>query len=261
MIGLTGIIGHTPRNASSVSMGGSVMDMRRGIGSGLLSDRVAGQIERIVQDQGLQPGDRIGSGRELAERFGVSRTVIRDALAALQQRGLVEQRPGVGVFVRDGSREVVANLLGQMLRFEAVTLRELFEARFVIEEHNARQAAHLATPEQLVQLGDLIAQMEHARNGRQFIEADVEFHEVLAEAAGNRVFTAILRGLHPVLLDSMNRGLASTGSRASALVDHRAILEALNRRDAAAAERAMREHLEHGRHELEETGFLEVETR
>lgn len=237
------------------------MDLRNGTGTGLLSDRVAGQIERIVQDEALQPGDRLGSGRELAERFGVSRTVIRDALAALQQRGLVEQRPGVGVFVRDGSRDVVANLLGQMLRFEAVTLGELFEARFVIEEHNARQAARHATPEQLERLSDLIAQMERARNGRQFIEADVEFHEALADAARNRVFTAILRGLHPVLLDSMNHGLAFEGARAAALIDHRAILQALGRHDAATAERAMREHLEHGRHELEETGFLEVGSR
>jgi GntR family transcriptional repressor for pyruvate dehydrogenase complex len=236
------------------------MELRSGTGIGLLSDRVAGQIERIMQDEALRPGDRIGSGRELAERFGVSRTVIRDALAALQQRGLVEQRPGVGVFVRDGSREVVANLLGQMLRFETVTLRELFDARFVIEEFNAKQAARNATEVEFTRLNELVEQMERARNGRQFIEADVEFHEALAEAAGNRVFTAILRGLHPVLIDSMNHGLGVEGARAAALIDHRAILEAIIRRDSAAAERAMREHLEHGRRELEETGFLEIET-
>lgn len=238
-----------------------MMELRNGSGVGLLSDRVANQIERIMQDEALRPGDRIGSGRELAERFGVSRTVIRDALAALQQRGLVEQRAGVGVFVRDGSREVVANLLGQMLRFETASLRELFDARFVIEEHNAKQAARNATADQLVQLNDLIGQMERARNGRQFIEADVEFHEALAEAARNRVFTAILRGLHPVLLDSMNHGLAVEGARAAALVDHRAIVQAISRRDPAAAEQAMREHLEHGRRELEETGFLEIESQ
>lgn len=237
------------------------MDLRNGTGVGLLSDRVAGQIERIVQDEGLQPGDRIGSGRELAERFGVSRTVIRDALAALQQRGLVEQRPGVGVFVRDGSRDVVANLLGQMLRFEAVTLRELFDARFVIEEHNAELAAKHATADQLLRLNDVITQMERARNGRQFIEADVEFHEVFAETAGNRVFTAILRGLHPVLLDSMSHGLVVEGARTAALADHRQIVQAVSRRDSAAAVQAMRMHLEHGRSELESSGFLEAESR
>jgi GntR family transcriptional repressor for pyruvate dehydrogenase complex len=236
------------------------MDVRTGSG-GLLSDRVAAMIERIVQDEGLRPGDQLGSGRELAERFGVSRTVIRDALAALQQRGLIEQRPGVGVFVRDGSRDVVANLFGQMLRFDAISIAEIVEARFVLETHNARVAAQDATPDHLLRLNALIEQMERARNGRQFIEADVEFHEALADAAGNRVFAAILRGLHPVLIDAMNYGLAVEGSRGDAVVDHRAIVQAVSRGDATAAEAAMREHLERGRRELEATGLLNPELR
>ncbi len=236
------------------------MDVRTGSG-GLLSDRVAALIERIVQDEGLRPGDQLGSGRELAERFGVSRTVIRDALAALQQRGLIEQRPGVGIFVRDGSRDVVANLFGQMLRFEAITIAEIVEARFVLETHNARAAAQNASPEQLVRLNELIEQMERARNGRQFIEADVEFHEALADAAGNRVFAAILRGLHPVLIDAMNHGLVVEGARGDAVIDHRAIVQAVSRRDDAAAERAMRDHLERGRRELETAGLLNTDSR
>ena len=149
-------------------------------GSGLLSDRVAQQIERLIIDEGMKPGEKLGSGRELGERFGVSRTVIRDALAALQQRGLIEQRPGVGVFVCDGSGSAVATLFGQMLRLDNISLQELLDARLLIEVHNAELAARHATEDDIARLNQLVTAMETARNGRRFIEADVGFHVALA---------------------------------------------------------------------------------
>jgi GntR family transcriptional repressor for pyruvate dehydrogenase complex len=224
--------------------------------SRLLSDQVAEQIEQHIQREGLRAGDKVGTGRSLAEAYGVSRTVIRDALAALQERGLVEQRPGVGVFLRDGSSEVVANLFGQMLRLDAVDLPELIEARFLIEEHNASAAARNATPEILERLQTIIDQMRAARTGRRFIEADTSFHQALAEAAGNRVLAAVLRGLQPLLLDAMTLGLSVESATKTALSDHQAIVDAIERHDAPAAHMAMRVHLLHGRRELELAGSL-----
>ncbi len=224
--------------------------------SRLLSDQVAEQIEQHIQREGLHAGDKLGTGRSLAETYGVSRTVIRDALAVLQERGLVEQRPGVGVFLRDGSSEVVANLFGQMLRLDAVDLPELIEARFLIEEHNASAAARNATPEIIERLQKIIDQMRSARTGRRFIEADTSFHQALAEAAGNRVLAAVLRGLQPLLLDAMTLGLSVESATKTALSDHQAIVDAIERHDAPAAHMAMRVHLLHGRRELELAGSL-----
>jgi len=184
--------------------------------------------------------------------------VIRDALAALQERGLVEQRPGVGVFLRDGSGDVVTNLFGQMLRLDAVDLPELVEARFLIEEHNASAAARNGTPETVERLQAIVEEMRSARNGRRFIEADTRFHQTLADAAGNRVLAAVLRGLQPLLLDAMTLGLAIQSATDTAIADHQAIIEAIERHDAPAAHMAMRVHLLHGRRELELAGSLKL---
>jgi GntR family transcriptional repressor for pyruvate dehydrogenase complex len=230
------------------------MTWARGAKKGLLSNQVAQQIELQIQRDGLQAGDKLGTGRSLAEQYGVSRTVIRDALAALQERGLIEQRPGVGVFLRDGSGDAVANVFGQMFRLDALSIPELVEARFLIEEHNAAAAARSATPEIVSQLQETIDAMRHARTGRRFIEADARFHESLAHAAGNRLLAAVLSGLQPLLLDAMTLGLAVETATDTALADHQAIVDAIERHDPQAAHMAMRVHLLHGRRELELAG-------
>ena len=230
-------------------------------GGGLLSDRVAQQIEQLIIDEGLKPGEKLGAGRELGERFGVSRTVIRDALAALQQRGLIEQRPGVGVFVRDGSGSAVATLFGQMLRLDAISLQELVDARLLIEVHNAELAAAYATPEAIARLNAIVDEMASARSGRRFIEADVAFHEALADAAGNRVLAAVLQGLHPVLIDAMTIGLAIEEARPAAVIDHRELIAHIAAGDAEGARQAMTNHLTRTRSELEQAGYLRPDDR
>lgn len=229
--------------------------------SGLLSDRVAKQIERVIIDEGLKPGAKLGAGRELSERFGVSRTVIRDALAALQQQGLIEQRPGVGVFVRDGSGSAVASLFGQMLRLDAISLQELVDARLLIEVHIAELAATYAKDVDIARLHQLVDTMESARNGRRFIEADVEFHVALANAAGNRVLAAVLQGLHPVLIDAMTIGLAIDEARPAAVIDHRNLIAFISTGDVANAGKAMASHLKRTRSELEQAGYLKPDER
>jgi DNA-binding FadR family transcriptional regulator len=225
---------------------------------GLLSNQVAEQIELHIIREGLRPGDKLGTGRALAETYGVSRTVVRDALAALQERGLIEQRPGVGVFLRDGSGQSVAALFGQMFRLETVSLPELIEARFLIEEHSAAAAARNATPDTVARLQVIIDQMTSATSGRRFIEADARFHEALALVAGNRLLAAVLTGLQPLLLDAMTLGLAVESAMSTALSDHQAIVDAIERHDAPAAHMAMRVHLLHGRRELELAGSLKA---
>jgi len=217
---------------------------------------VAQQIERMIIDEGLKPGVKLESGRDLGQRFGVSRTVIRDALAALQQRGLIEQRPGVGVFVCDGSGSAVATLFGQMLRLDAISLQELVDARLLIEVHNAELAARHATEDDIARLNQLVEAMETARNGRRFIEADVEFHVALAAAAGNRVLSAVLQGLHPVLIDAMTIGLAIEEARPAAVIDHRDLIDLIVRKDATGAGASMAVHLKRTRSELEQAGYL-----
>lgn len=224
---------------------------------GLLSERVALLIERFIADRDLRPGNRLPPGRELSDRYGVSRTVVRDAIAILEQRGLVEARTGSGVYVRDGGSDAVADVLGQMLRRNAISLLELMETRHLLEVHNARLAARQAAAAHLEDMAEAIVRMEEAGSAQRFVEADVAFHEALAAAAGNRVLTAFLQSLRPLLLHGMMIGTGVAGAREAAVREHTALLAAIRRGEGAAAKTAMAAHLRRGYEEWVQAGFVE----
>jgi GntR family transcriptional repressor for pyruvate dehydrogenase complex len=233
---------------------------RNGGRRSLLGERVAHAIERFVVAHDLQPGARLPSGRELTEQYGVSRTVVRDAIAILEQRGLVETRAGSGVFVRDGGSEAVADVLGQMLRRNAISMPELMETRQILEVHNVALAARRASPAGIAAMREAIAGMTDAAGPLQFVEADVAFHEALAEAAGNRVLAALLRSLRPLLLQGMLVGTALDGAREAAIGEHSAMLEAIARHDGPEARAIMEGHLRRGFEEWIQAGFFDPHT-
>ena len=234
----------------------SFADGRRGP----LGERVARAIERFVVERDLKPGDRLPSGRELTERYGVSRTVVRDAIAILEQRGLVVTRAGSGVFVRDGGSEAVADVLGQMLRRNAISMPELMETRQLLEVHNASLAARRAAPAGIAAMREAIDRMTMAAGPLRFVEADVAFHEALAEAAGNRVLASLLRSLRPLLLQGMLVGTALDGAREAAIEEHAAILAAIERGDGRTARGIMEGHLRRGFDEWIQAGLIDPAT-
>lgn len=219
---------------------------------GLLSARVADLIERHIVRQGLQQGDRLPAGRDLGVMFGVSRTVVRDAIAMLEQRGLLESRPGSGVFVADGTSQAVTDVLGQMLRLDAISFEELAEMRHLLEAHSASVAATRATPRHISVMSESIAKMEHARSAMAFVEADVAFHEELAKASSNRVLIAFLESLRPLLLQGMLAGTRLPGAREIAVREHAAILRAIRDHDEPAVRVLMEAHLERSSQEWRE---------
>lgn len=211
---------------------------------GLLGARIAQSIERLIIERDLKQGDRLPSGRELTERFGVSRTVVRDAISTLEQRGLLETRPGSGVYVTDGSSGAVTDVLGQMLRQDAISFPELMEARQLLEVHGAVSAARYATAGDLSEMGVAITGMRSARGSTSFVDADVTFHEVLGRSAGNRVLAAFLKSLRPLLLQGMLVGTSLGGARETAIREHTAILRAIADHDEQLVRELMADHLQ-----------------
>jgi GntR family transcriptional repressor for pyruvate dehydrogenase complex len=221
---------------------------------GLLGARVAQLIERLIIEQGLKYGDRLPSGRELTERFAVSRTVVRDAISMLEQRGLLETRPGSGVYVTDGSSGAVSDVLGQMLRQDAISFPELMEARQLLEVHGAAAAARCSTEDDLAEMAATIAQMKSARGSMSFVEADVAFHEALGKSAGNRVLAAFLKSLRPLLVQGMLVGTTLEGARETAIREHTAILDAISDRDEQLVRQLMADHLQRSYEEWRRAG-------
>lgn len=212
-------------------------------------EEVAGQIQRLITEGRLKPGDKLPPERELAETFGVSRTSVRDAIRVLELMGLVEPRQGEGTVVRDLTPDSLVHPLTSLLVRNRGLLAELLDVRKMIEPSLAARAAVHASPEELAQLDEIFnRQQDKVRRGKLAIEEDSEFHYTIATAARNRVVLRVLDVLMDLLRESRERSLQVEGRLLKSLEGHRRILEAIRRRDSVAAEAAMRQHL----HEIED---------
>jgi GntR family transcriptional repressor for pyruvate dehydrogenase complex len=210
-----------------------------------LYEGVAQQIQRLIADGALQPGDRLPPERELAERFAVSRSSVRDAIRTLELAGLVVPRQGEGTMVADVSPEALVAPLASVLVRKRELIAELLDVRKMLEPALAARAAVRATPEEIAHLEDVLRrQRARMLRGEPTIEEDGEFHYAIAVAARNSVVRKVLDVLMDLLRETRARSLQVEGRLQKSFTGHRRVLEAIKRRDAAGAERAVRQHLE-----------------
>ncbi len=210
-----------------------------------MRDRAADQILDMLISGGLNPGERLPPERELCARLSVSRTVVREALNLLEARGLISIEHGRGAVVSGGNTDAVRDTLELILRVRPKALWELLEMRKILEVEIAGLAAERATEERLramrTQLERMLASIDTTRG---YVDADVEFHAVLARAARNEV---LLTMLEPIvdLLRASRRVSASRrpGSALRALGEHEEILRCVEVGDTEGARREMRAHL------------------
>ncbi len=216
------------------------------------SEQVAFEIRRYLSARDLRPGERLGTEQELAAEFGVSRPTLREGLRLLASSHLIRasQGPGGGIFVEstqsEGMRRNVSESIAVMLETDDVSLDELIEARISLEVPLAGLAAQHATE---TTAADLLAAIADAEGNHpaseEFRLADTRFHRVIASSARNellRAFTSwTLDVLQPSLIDTI--GDAIDGD--AILAQHRVIQRAIRLRRPAAAQRAMRLHLDY----------------
>ena len=205
-------------------------------------EEVAKQLERLILKK-LQPGDKLPAERELAEMFGVSRSSIRDAIRSLELVGLVEPRQGAGTVVREVSAESLVNPLTIVLARQQVS--ELLDFRKMLEPPLAARAATHASVEDITEMEEILRrQDDKVRRGELAIEEDSEFHYNVAMASDNSVVLKVLDVLMDLLRETRERALQVEGRPQKSLAGHRRILMAIKRRDPAAAEDAMRRHIQ-----------------
>lgn len=210
-----------------------------------VSEGVARQIQRLIADGALAPGDKLPPERELAERFAVSRSSVRDAIRTLEIAGLVAARQGEGTVVADVSPEAMAAPLASVLVRKRELIAELLDVRQMIEPALAARAARRATEEEVARLEEILRrQRAKVLRGEPTVEEDSEFHSLVAHAARNKVILKVLDVLMDLLRETRARSLQVQGRLQRSLAGHQRILEAIRRRDPDAAERAVRRHLE-----------------
>jgi GntR family transcriptional repressor for pyruvate dehydrogenase complex len=208
-------------------------------------EEIVRQVKAMISEGRLKSGDQLPPERDLAEKFVVSRTSVREALRALESLGLVEIRPGEGTFVREVSVETLIEPLALVMLTQREAIGELFEARRILEPAIAALAARRATPEDIQEMERILdAQAAEIAAGHTGLAQDAQFHDAIASAAHNRAITRLVHGIMDLLTQSREESLSAPGRPTRSHEDHRRTLEAIRARDAAAAERAMREHLE-----------------
>ena len=215
--------------------------------SARLYEQVVDQIEANIHQGNLKAGDKLPPERELGEQFGVSRTVVREAIKALRQKGLVEIRPGKGTFVTDGTSEVMRESIGHMVKVDRDRgLSNLMQVREMLEPEIAASAAELATPDDLDEMRLAIEAMDASlADAEAYIEADQQFHHALAKATRNHLLLSLIDPIVDLLLEQRLKIFhAGTGGADRGQYHHRRIFEAVSKGDAEAARREMVAHLE-----------------
>lgn len=209
-----------------------------------LPDRLSVDLERLILDGKLEPGERLPPERELAEMLGVSRVSIREALRELENRGLIDRRPGRGTIVlKPGERASVAEAVITKVGELNPELRDIMELRAIIEPPIARITATRATPRDLAQLRELVEAMEAESDSARYAELDRAFHQSIAQYAHNPLLELIFSQIATQISPSRANRYQSSARRAASSAAHRRIYEAIAAADGEAAEHEAREHV------------------
>jgi GntR family transcriptional repressor for pyruvate dehydrogenase complex len=208
-------------------------------------EEIVRQVKAMIAEGRLKGGDRLPPERDLAEKFVVSRTSVREALRALESLGLVEIRPGEGTFVRQVSIDALVEPLALLMVSQREAIGELFEARRLLEPSLAALAASRATPEEIQDMERILeAQAHEIAAGRTGLAQDAQFHAAIGVAAHNRAITRIAHAIMDLLTQSREESLNTPGRPTRSHEDHKRVLTAIAGRDVDGARRAMLEHIE-----------------
>ncbi|QKC85640.1 FCD domain-containing protein [Mesorhizobium sp. NZP2077] len=214
------------------------------------ADEVVQQIESLILEGVLRTGDRLPGERELARQFDVSRPILRDALKALEGRGLLTTKAGGGTHVADIIGQLFTKPVADLISMHRKAVTDYLEYRREIEGIAAEYAARRATPEDLALLDRIMARMDEAHRTGDFddeAEIDVEFHHAICECAHNILLLHTLRSCYRLLSEGVfqNRLLVFTvpGAREALLAQHKAIHAGVKAGDPAGARQAAMDHM------------------
>jgi GntR family transcriptional regulator, transcriptional repressor for pyruvate dehydrogenase complex len=211
-----------------------------------LYEQIVQQIQDSILKGALKPGDQLPAERELAQRFGVSRTAVREAVKALREKGLVEAYSGRGTFITDGRSQAIRQSLDFMIKIgQPDGSGHLAEMRAILEPEIAALAANRMEEQHLATLREAVATMDRSlRDPEAYIEADLDFHLALAEAAANPLILSLIDSIVGLLREQRIRIFNVKGGPERGQFHHKRILEAMEQRDSEKAREAMRAHLQ-----------------
>lgn len=219
--------------------------MYKAIQTSRLYEQIVQQIEESIRKGELTEGSQLPAERDLATQFGVSRTAVREAIKALQEKGLVDAFPGRGTFVTNGTSNSMRRSLDRIIKSsETDGWAYLVEVREILEPEIAALAAARAEDQDIATMQEAVNVMDQAgRDSDAFIEADLDFHLALAEAAANPIVLSLIDSIVGLLREQRLRIFQIGGGPERGQHHHKRILDAIKRHDAPGARAAMQAHL------------------
>lgn len=209
-----------------------------------LSEDIAARLLFLIREKELRPGDKLPPERELAAMMRVSRPSLREALRALSIMNIVEIRQGDGTYVTSLEPDLLIEHLDFVFALDDSTFLELFEARKILEVGIAAIAAERITGEEIAELEACLTEsVRNMEDHEAFLEADLELHEKIAEAARNPILSRFMASIGQLGRASRSRTVEIPGVARQSVEDHQAIVTALTDRDPEAARQAMLQHL------------------
>lgn len=200
-------------------------------------------IRAKIMDGSLSPGMLLPPETSLAEQMGVTRPTIREALRSLESAGLIERGPRRRMAVTAPAQSVVSNALHEAILLHGISYRELWELQLAVEPTAARLAAERITPELLALLdANLELTADILDDPVELAKADVEFHDLVAQASENHALLLARAPLGALLLPAYGTVIKRIGPGRRLFEAHCKIVEALRAGDAATAEDWMRKH-------------------
>ena len=216
------------------------------VASPRIADVIAERLAGAIRDGVLEPGARLPTEQELAREFGVGRTSVREGLQKLRAYGLIETRKGLGAFVTTPNSDDPLADFARWTARDPAAIEKLLEARVALETAATGLAAVRASEESLEVL--LARHQEHtdatvAQDVARMVRTDEAFHACVFAAADNQIINRLYELLTPELTDFRRKTLALPWAATRSAQGHAAIVEGVQRRDAAAARKAMADHL------------------
>jgi GntR family transcriptional repressor for pyruvate dehydrogenase complex len=206
-----------------------------------LYEQVADQITTWIKENGLRPGDRLPPERELAQRLGVSRATLSQALVALEVIGVVVVRHGDGTVLTERAR--TAPVI-EAIRAHADRLPEIIEARDALESKLAALAASRRTDADLTAIRAALDAMERdIEAGGRGVEGDEAFHGAVTTAARSELLAQMMTAIHDLIRETRLESLSQPGRPRESLAGHRKVADAIAAGDPIAATQAMHEHV------------------
>lgn len=217
-----------------------------------LYESIVNQLLSLIMDGTLKPGDKLPPERQLAEELQVSRAALREALRSMESLGYLESKVGGGTYVRSVTLDNVISPFSVMLSQDEQLIRELLDVRILLETEIAYLAAKNITPEYAERLMGTVDRMKaEADAGRNGVECDNEFHDLLAEISQNSALKLIFELCYELLSKSREATMNLPGQPTKTVEDHRRIATAVIEGSSVNASKLMRQHLKKAQKNLD----------